>query len=106
VYIREAHPTDGWQVAKNERDKILIKDPTTLAERKRAAEDFATQFKVTLPILVDPISDPFDRAFAGWPDRIYVIDSAGKIAYKGRPGPRGFRVEEARPVLEKLLSKN
>ena len=87
----------------NERDKILIKDPTTLDERKQVAADFATQFKVSLPILVDPIDDPFEKAFAGWPDRIYVVDAGGKIAFKGGPGPRGFKVDEARPVLEKLL---
>src|SRR5262245_53937600 len=73
VYIREAHPTDGWQVPQNERDKILIKDPTSLDERKQVAADFATQFSLRLPILVDPLDDPFDKAFAGWPDRVYVL---------------------------------
>ena len=96
IYIREAHPTDGWQVPQNERDKILIKDPTTLAERKRAAADFATQFQVTLPILVDPLDDPFDNAFAAWPDRIYVLDAAGKVAFKGR-------VDEARERLRPVV---
>ena len=87
----------------NERDKILIKDPTTLAERQEVAEDFAKQFKVSLPILIDTIDDRFEKAFAGWPDRIFVLDARGKIAFKGGPGPRGFKVEEVPPVLKKLL---
>ena len=103
VYIREAHPTDGWQVPANERDKILIKDPTTLAERKEVAREFAKQFKVSLPILVDPLEDPFEAAFAAWPDRIYVLGADGKVAYKGAPGPRGFKVGEVPGVLRKLL---
>ena len=89
----------------NQRDKILIKDPATLDERKKVAKEFAEQFKVSLPILVDPIADPFEKAFAAWPDRIYVLDAAGKVAYKGQPGPGGFKVSEIPPVLERLLER-
>ena len=103
LYIREAHPTDGWQVPANERDKILIPDPKTVEERHKVAREFAKQFKVSLPILVDTIDDAVDKAYAGWPDRLYVFDAAGKIAYKGGPGPRGFKVEDVPPVLDKLL---
>jgi hypothetical protein len=90
-------------VPQNERDKILIKDPTTLEERRRVAKEFAEQFKVSLPILIDPIADPFEKAFAAWPDRIYVLDAAGKVAHKGQPGPGGFKVNEVPPILEKLI---
>jgi hypothetical protein len=34
---------------------------------------------------------------------VYVLDAAGKVAYKGDPGPRGFKVAEVPPVLERLL---
>ena len=60
---------------------------------------------MSLPILVDPIADPFEKTFAAWPDRIYVLDSNGKVAYKGQPGPAGFKVNDIPPVLEKLLEK-
>jgi hypothetical protein len=105
MYIREAHPTDGWQVPVNVRDKILIPDPKTLAERQKVAKDFAAQFKVSLPILVDSLDDQVEKAYAGWPDRFYVIDSEGRIAYKGGPGPGGFKVQDIPPVLDKLLGK-
>jgi hypothetical protein len=42
-------------------------------------------------------------AYAAMPDRIYVIDAAGKIAYKGGPGPGGFKAMDVPPVLDKLL---
>jgi hypothetical protein len=90
-------------VPQNERDKILVPDPKTLAERKKVAEGFAEQFKLKLPILVDPMDDPFEQGFAAWPDRVYVLDATGKVAYKGEPGPRGFQVNEVPPVLERLL---
>jgi hypothetical protein len=92
-------------VPQNVRENLVLNDPKTLAERKRVARDFATQFKVNIPILVDPMDDPFNTAFAAWPDRIYVLDAAGKVAYKGGPGPGGFRVAEVPPVLRRLLGE-
>jgi hypothetical protein len=82
---------------------VSIADPRTLQERQEVAREFAAQFKVSLPVLVDTIDDQVDLAYSAMPDRIYVIDARGKIAYKGRPGPSGFRVPEVPPVLDKLL---
>jgi Iodothyronine deiodinase len=105
IYIREAHPTDGWQVPINVKENILIADPKTLEERRKVAREFAALFKVTLPIFVDTVDDQVDKAYAGWPDRFYVIDGDGKIAFKGGPGPAGFRVGDVPPVLDRLLNK-
>jgi hypothetical protein len=91
-------------VAANVRDGVLVADPKTLEERRKVAREFAAQFKVTLPVLVDTLDDQVERAYAGWPDRIYVIDAEGKIAYKGGPGPQGFSVPEARAALDRLLA--
>src|SRR5947208_499625 len=99
VYIREAHPTDGRQVPINVKERILVPDPKTLEERQKVAEEFAEQFKVSIPILVDTLDDKVEKAYAGWPDRMYVIDAKGKIAYKGGPGPGGFKVKDVPPVL-------
>lgn len=103
MYIREAHPTDGRQSQANVREGILIEDPKTLAAREEVARDFASQFKVSLPILVDTIDNKVDKAYSAKPDRIYVIDAKGKVAYKGGPGPRGFKVSDVPITLDKLL---
>jgi hypothetical protein len=50
----------------------------------------------------DTLDDQVEKAYAGWPDRIYVIDAKGQIVYKGEPGPRGFKVADVPPVLDKL----
>src|SRR5206468_7455206 len=42
-------------------------------------------------------------AYSAWPDRIYVVDVAGRVAYKGAPGPWGFRTAEAAAMIERLL---
>jgi hypothetical protein len=91
-------------VQSNVKDKIVLKDATTTEERRKVAKDFCQQFKVTLPVLVDSIEDKMESAFAAWPDRIYVIDAKGQIAYKGKPGPSGFKVNEAEEALKKCLN--
>ncbi|MBI3823819.1 MAG: deiodinase [Planctomycetes bacterium] len=101
VYIREAHPTDGWALPNN---KFKITDPKSLEERQKAAREFAKDLKLTLPILVDALDDQVNNLYGGWPDRVYVIDADGKIALKGGMGPGGFTpsVKAASGVLEKL----
>ena len=105
IYIREAHPVGG---RRRPPEKFQIPDPKTLAERQKVAEEFAEAVKLSAPILVDTIDDEVERAYAGWPDRVYIVDPQGKIVHKGEPGPRGFQpsVKEAPAVLDKLLGKN
>ena len=104
MYIREAHPTDGWALPKN---KFQITDPKTIAERRQVAKTFAADLKVSIPILVDTLDDQVESVYAGWPDRIYIIDRDGKIAHKGAPGPGGFRpsVTAAPAILDGLLKR-
>jgi len=92
-------------VPQNQKDKVLVKDPTTDVERQKVAEDFAKQFKLKLPILLDTIDDKMEKSYAGWSDRLYVVNGVGKIAFKGGPGPRGFKPDEIPVVLDKLLKR-
>ena len=87
----------------NERDKILIKQHKTYEERCKAAGSCMKDLKLTIPCLVDDMKNTAQKAYAGWPDRLYVVDAEGKIAYQGGPGPRGFRASEAEAALKKLL---
>lgn len=104
VYIREAHPQDGRQAPANLRDGFVLNDPKSLEERRKVATDFVSQLKLTLPVLVDTLDDKAKLAFDSWPDRIYVLDAEGKVAYKSGPGPAGFKPDDVPPVLEKLLA--
>jgi hypothetical protein len=105
VYIREAHPTDGWQVPQNERQGVLVKDPKTLDERNKVAAQACSMLKIKLPCLVDGMDDAVNRSYGAWPDRIYVVDKDGKIAVMGAQGPAGFppSVSAARSWLEQNL---
>jgi len=54
----------------------------------------ADKLKLDIPAVVDKLDDRVNRDYAGWPDRLYLVSKDGKIAYKGGPGPGGFRPSE------------
>jgi thiol-disulfide isomerase/thioredoxin len=103
VYIREAHPEDGWKMPRNQREGIMIKDPRSMAERTQVAKDACLFFKTNIPALVDTMDNATDAKYAGWPSRIFIVDTAGNVAVRGEPGPRGLvpAAREAETWLKK-----
>jgi len=99
VYIREAHPTDEWQMKSNVKDDVCYAQPKTLEQRVAIANDFAKRFKYPLPFGVDDMSNAANDAYAAWPERIYIINESGHIAYRGGIGPFNYKSAEAREWL-------
>lgn len=106
VYIREAHPVDGWQVRTNVREGIEFKQPTNKEERKGVAKTMCTKLELSMPTLIDGLDDAVGKAYSGWPDRLYLVGKDGKIAYKGGPGPRGFQPAELEAAIRQVLGKS
>lgn len=52
-----------------------------------------------MPLLVDTMNDPVGHLYSGMPDRLYVIDRQGRIAYKSGRGPFGFKTGEMEQSL-------
>ena len=105
VYIREAHPSDGWQSRTseglNERQDIFVKQPTKYVERVAVAKEMCTQLKLKMPPLIDRLDDKVNKAYNAEPDRLYLVGIDGKIIYQGARGPRGFDPAELeRAILE------
>lgn len=94
VYIREAHPEDGWVLSDNREAGIALTDPTSLAEREAVAETCAVDLRLPWPVLVDDVDDTVARAYGGWPDRLYLIGRDGRVAFRGSEGPSGFKPDE------------
>jgi hypothetical protein len=57
-----------------------------------------------MPALVDTIENRTEIAYTAWPDRIYVVDSNGRIAFKSDAGPFGFKTELLSEALGQLLT--
>lgn len=102
IYIREAHPSDGRAVPANARDGIDVKAPVTYEERCRVASECIKSMKLSIPALVDDMSDTTEKAYSGWPDRLFVVGKDGRIAYVGERGPRGFKPDEVERFLKAL----
>ncbi len=100
MYVKEAHPEDEWQMDSNEEQGICYAQPTTLAERITIANDFVEHSKYEIPLFVDNIENRADELYAAWPERLYVIDESGRIAYKGGMGPFGYEPDELDTWLE------
>src|SRR5262249_51724134 len=56
-----------------------------------------------MPMVIDEMHDPVGHLYSGMPDRLYVVDRDGKIAYKGGRGPFGFKTGEMEQALLMLL---
>jgi hypothetical protein len=103
VYIREAHPDSVLQVVQKDGTKKLEKlgQTQTVAERTERAQQCVATLNLTMPALVDRDDNKVNQAYAGWPDRMVVIAPDGKVAYKGGPGPGGFKPAEVEAWLKK-----
>ncbi len=114
IYIREAHPIDGWWlgggvfglVMKVQRSKAAtdVYDPKTMEERRKVAARCESELKYEIPTLVDDIDDSVNRAYAAMPTRLYLIGTDGRVAYAGGLGPFGFKPQELKVAVEILLS--
>ncbi|MDP9192348.1 MAG: hypothetical protein M3P06_11675 [Acidobacteriota bacterium] len=103
VYIQEAHPVDAWQMDVNVKEGALLATTKTLDDRTKAADTCLIKLGLELPALVDTPDDFAERAYTGWPDRLYVVDTDGKIAFKSAAGPFGFKPEDVETTLQRLL---
>jgi hypothetical protein len=99
VYIREAHPSDAWQLPSNVRDEVVYASPADSRERENLANVCVVKLGIEMPALVDNFDDSTDTAYSGWPDRLYVVDRDGKIAFKSPPGPYGFKPADLERAL-------
>ncbi len=102
VYITEAHSTDLWQMASNVKDGVLFGNPTTVAEREQVAESCVRKLHIPFPALIDGIENRVEKAYTGWPDRLYLIGKDGVVRFKTEPGPFGFSAADLAAALARL----
>jgi hypothetical protein len=74
-----------------------------MEERRTLAKLLPERLKFRIPVALDPIDGPADKAYAAWPERIYIVNVGGRIEYKAAPGPFGFKPDEAEKSLTRLL---
>lgn len=78
-------------------------DPKTIEERRKVAGRCMKDLDLTIPALVDGMDDAANLAYAGWPERLYVVGKDGTIAYAGGMGPFHFKPGEMTKFLTEHL---
>jgi hypothetical protein len=81
----------------------LVEQPENYAEREALAEVCTTSLEISIPTVIDRIDNAVELAYAGYPDRIFILDTEGVVQFKTQPGPRGFRPGEAIAALDQML---
>ncbi len=103
VYIQEAHPDDGWQVQHNLDDDIILNTPTSIEERADIAEVCALRLNMSMPMLLDDMSDQADKLYNALPERLYLIDGQGIVRFKTVAGSRGFAPEDWADAIANMV---
>ena len=104
VYITEAHPSDIWQMQSNINDNVGFASPKSEEERAFIAGACVRRLGIKPPAVLDEFGNATENAYTAWPDRLYLIDATGHVAYKSRPGPFGFQSSELRAALIRVVS--
>ena len=105
MYITEIHATDGWQVEENVADGVLIPQHESMQERVEVGETCMLKLALEMPAVADEMDDAVAKAYAGLPERLYLIGQDGVVAYKGGLGPMFFKPSEWEAAIETYLDR-
>lgn len=85
---------------------MVYEDPQHYDERIIVAGACSTNLGIEFPALVDTIENSTDIAYTAWPDRLFLIDNNGRIAYKSEAGPFGFKTGDLSKAIEQVVEKD
>ena len=115
IYIREAHPVDGWRLGEGIAGRMVgmrfpkaatdVYDPKTMEERRAVAGQCEETLQYGIRTYVDEMEDPVNKAYAAMPTRLYLIGLEGRVVYAGGLGPFGFKPGELESAIDQYLSR-
>ena len=99
VYVREAHPCNGWCMSSNDTAGIHVEQPLDNAARMTIAKTCMDLLQPSIPVVVDGVDDIVGDQYSAMPARLYVVDKFGQVTYQSGRGPFGFKVGEMEQAL-------
>jgi len=103
VYIEEAHADDEWPLSTT----FTIKQHKTIEERLAAAQRLVEEFGSKIPVLVDSMTNEFNREFSVWPERWFLLNTEGKLIFVAYPTSEfGFERSYIDLFVQQELEKN
>lgn len=94
-----------WEMQSNVRDNVLFRSPRDEEERASVAGTCVRRLGIKFPAVVDSFDNHVENAYTGWPDRLYLIGSNGRVLYKSKPGPFGFHPDDLAAAMQKAVGK-
>lgn len=115
IYIREAHPVDGWWLGSGLLGFAMklsgikaatdVYDPQTIEQRRAVAGRCDDALQYGIGTFVDEMDDAVNKAYAAWPTRLYLVGLDGRVEYAGGIGPFGFKPAELDTAIQGYLSR-
>jgi hypothetical protein len=115
LYIREAHPVDGWEIKANAsgavataafgvQEKISVIQTRTLEDRLAVANRFQAAISSNglceVPMFVDdPATNALDVAYEAVPERLVLLDARGNVLFCTGQGPYQYSLIRLRDFL-------
>ncbi len=87
----------------NEADGVLFGTHESMEERVEVGQTCMLKLALEMPAVADEMDDAVAQAYAGLPERLYLIGVDGEVAYKGGMGPMFFKPTEWEEAIEHYL---
>jgi type I thyroxine 5'-deiodinase len=87
----------------NIKEQVVFASPRSEDERANVAGTCVRKLGIDIPAVLDEFGNSTESAYTGWPDRMYVIDATGRVAYKSKPGPFGFKSDELKSAIARAI---
>jgi hypothetical protein len=98
IYIEEAHAIDEWPIG----ERIPVKQHQNISQRREIAQKMVSDKMIQLPVLLDSMNQDFEREFAAWPARYFVIYQ-GRVELIAVPKNCLYQPAEIRQCLEQIF---
>jgi hypothetical protein len=81
-----------------------VGNPKNLSERVILATQCVSQYKFTMPMVIDSMDGKVNRDYDAAPVRVTVVDVDGKVAFYAGRGPADFRIPPVEKTIKKLIA--
>lgn len=102
IYIREAHSTADWMSTQNQREGIVLKPVTNMAERQEHATMCVRKLHLDFPALMDGMNGAAEKAYSAWPSKAVLVDRHGRILFSTGLSEQDFNPQQFAAALRKV----
>jgi len=100
VYIAEAHAQDKWPLGRH----VELTTHKNFNERVKASDILVDKYNFKVKIMYDTMEDEFDKEYAVWPERYYIVKDGKMVQIFSPTTDFGFDREAMRREIEQCVT--